>query len=198
MQKHIITAPSVTDKVTPCFGQDFSQWRPAVLAGGVLPQDRSLLMPGLQLPERVILWAVRQEMNPPANGEISPQVKQLPEDAEWEMWGLTGLGKGPSPSWSQNQTKNQNQNPSRKTPLAKQHLPSPEERSGQLQPHTVPFSKQQNYSLVRNSCLNDLHFSWRNVGLRRLQPAHEPSWYTRGETQGVSNGFRLSVQILLP
>lgn len=52
------------------------------------------------------MWG-RQEMNPTANGDVSPQIKQPSEDAEGEMWELTGLwmvcmlGEGASHSWSQ-------------------------------------------------------------------------------------------------
>lgn len=99
MQMCVITAPAQLTRSLLALAR-FSWWRPSVLAGDILQQHR----PFLQLPENTIeCQAGRQERNPTANGDMSPQTKQAIRRC-WvrdvgTAWALDGqqAGKGTIP-----------------------------------------------------------------------------------------------------
>lgn len=113
----------------------------------------------------------RQEMNPIANGDMSPQINHQSEDAEWEMWGLTGLwmvcrlGKGPSHSWSQVEKKLDV-----RCPLTNSISQAWKRDLGNCR--QILLLKKTTYCLVVNSCLNYFFFSWTSDGFRRTQPGN--------------------------
>lgn len=114
-----------------------------------------------------------QEMNPTANGDLSPQIKQPSEDAEWEMWELTGLwmvcrlGKRPSHSWSQVE-----KNLDIRCHFANSISQAQKRDLDNCRLIQCPSPKEQNYCLAVNGCLNYFFFSWTSAGFRRSQPGN--------------------------
>lgn len=170
-----ITAPSINDKVTPCFGYNFLIW-------GCLTTKETI-----SDTRASVSWWHRGQ-------ETSPQVKHSPEgvrDGDDQLgFGHTRAAKGTIPLLVTGSKE--------KTPWETVPWRTWKRDLGNYSLTWCLSAKQQNYSPPAHSSSNGLFFFFpSSAEFRRSQPAHEPCWCKREKAQAESNGVHPSMQMPL-